>query len=269
VSGFDAGSATSKEPFGGGKLTRVLPGGSKPGALLALPAALAPVGVGRVGKVVPPFALGLAGVDSSERLTARSVLPVGSDRFPVCRVLAGAVLAGVAAGAVLVPVVARMIHDLAGFERPAELTESETVGWHRAALAVSKLPVVLLAAVPRPRPAVIRAALIHVGGISLKPRHLPAERAAQDPVSPQLVVMALAKPLRPRGSAALAARSPHAQMAGLKRVPVLPPPLVVSDTQSPDVRRSLTVLTIRHSTIIARSAYEGVVPALCQALTRV
>ena len=250
------------------ELTRMLATSRKPGAGLALPPPLVPVGVRGVREVMPPVAFCLTCIDSRERLTARPVAPV-VDSFPVRRVLAGAMLAGVAAMAFWGAVVAGVVDCLTRLQRSLELPESVAVRGHRATLAVLELPVILLAAMACPWPAVIRTALVYVGGISLKPCHAPAERAAQYARPPQLVIVPPAQPLRERGLVTFAARSSHALVAGFKRIPVLHEPLVVSDTQSPDVRRSLAVLTIRHSTIIARSAYEGVVPALCQALTRV
>jgi hypothetical protein len=129
-----------------------------PLACLALASPFVPVGVLR-SQLVAPLAVGFACVDGRERLSSRLVDPIGHS-FPVRRVLAGPVLAGIAAGAVRVDVVARVIHRLAGLQRPDKL--SEPVSVRRPA---PEHPVVLLASRPSPWPAVIGAAHIYITGV--------------------------------------------------------------------------------------------------------
>lgn len=232
-----------------GQLARVLASRRQLGAFLALPPSLVPVRVLR-RHFVAPFTVRLAGVLRRERLAATAVLGV-ADGLPVCRILTGSMLARVAANTRQIAVVAHMIHDLAWFEWADEFPEAVSVGRHRALLAIGVLAVVLLASVTCPRPAVIRAALINEGEVPLKSGHVPAERAAEHARLPQLAVVTLAQPLGPRWLAALAARPPHALMAWLKRISVGHQLAVVGRAESSAIRRLLTVLAIRHSTIVA------------------
>jgi hypothetical protein len=256
-----------------------IPAGGIQGTFLALATALVSVGV-LWRQFVPPLAVRLELVEGDvvSRLVIRlngeafpglrrealhgslRVLGRQGHGFPVRRVLAGAVPARVTATAFRVPVMARVIHYLAGLKRTNEFFEAVAMRRHRVALAVRNLPVVLLAAVGGPRPALIGAALVNEGEVPLKPRHVPAKGTSKHTRLPEFAVMPLAQPLGLSWLFALAACSPDALVAWLKRIPVLHEPLVVSDTQSPDVRRSLAVLAIRHSTILAPPAYEGVVP---------
>lgn len=263
-----------------GQLARMLAAGSQPGARLALTAPLIAVGV-LWRQFMAPLAAGLETVEGG--VVARLLVPLGyqpsagagleaphcsqrvfariiQQRFPVRRVLAGAMLARVATWALRVPVMARVIHDLAGLERAHKRLEAVAV--RRVAFPAGVDPVVLLSASSRPWPAVARSPLVNVGEISLKPRHAPAQRAAPDARFLPLLIVRLAQPLRLcwRRLVAFGADSPLALMAWLKRIPILPEPVVVSNTQSSDVRRLLAVLTVRHSTILQWSAYKGVVP---------
>src|SRR5262252_1907830 len=87
--------------------------------------------------------------------------------FPMGWVLTGPVLARLAAWAVRIPVVAQVIYCLIGPQRADQAGEAEPVREQRFT-GYPDLPVVLAhVPAPRPRPAVIRAALRDFGQVSV------------------------------------------------------------------------------------------------------
>lgn len=249
------------------ELARVLATCSQPGARLALTAAPVAVGVLR-RQFMPPLAARparIAGVHGQDALSGDFWSP-GVSRpgyvvrqvhcFPVRRVLAGPVLAGVASWALAVTVVARVINRLANLKRPLEVFKAVTMRRYRAsAMALREVAIVLLVAIGGPRPAVIWSAPINEGEVPLQFRQVPAEGAATHAGPPQPVVMRLAQLLRPRGRAAFATYAVlHPLMAGFEHVPVSHELPVMASAQPSGMHGPIAVLAIRHNTILARAA---------------
>jgi hypothetical protein len=173
-------------------LTRVLTSRGQPGAPLADPARkLALVAVVRCEQVAPPASvLGKLRRDESP---APSSVDLMRYRFPVGRVLAGPVLASVAAWAGVVPGVAQMINFFVRTERPDKLAESEAVGSPaRLSLPRVEAPVPTGDYATSPGPAVIRPLLAHECQVPIKRGDVAPQRATENAFAkqPQIVTVA-------------------------------------------------------------------------------
>ena len=241
------GSATSEEPSGRGELPGVLPASCQPGAGLAYPPPLVPVAVLR-RQIMPPFAFDLARVGGRDGLAARHVHN-SRHGFPVRRVLAGPVLAGVAARTVRISVMAYVIDRLARLQRADKLGKAVAVSARAACSPGVECAIPIPPSAASPRPAVFGSALVYVRKVAVKScqarqHRLEAERIS---VLPQLFVMSVAQILCNRRPVTFAARPHHGPVPGLKRIPVDHEPPVVSDTQSPEVRGPVAMQAIGHS----------------------
>lgn len=261
----------SEKPSLREKLARMLPSGCQAGADLAYPPASIAVGVSRVHGVVPPSAMRFEAPRSSRRNdalpddlgVARRRRPDHvdgvSNGLPVRGILAGTVPTRRAARTVRVSVVAYVVDLLAGFERADELLEpvamrGPAVFRAVALLAAREVAVVVRVAIRRPRPALIRPALIHLGEVLNDWRLAAQVRSARQGVTVllQLFVMSVAQSLGFSRAVTFAARPHHGPVPGLKCVPVDHEPPVVSDTHSPEVHGPLAMQAIGHSPSLAR-----------------
>lgn len=106
----------------------------------------------------------LSGYFAAARIPRPSLVDGEGHRFPVRRILAGAVLTGIATLAFRIAVVARVINRLARLKWSHQLREPVAMRGYRSRLVI-ELAVVLRCAASLPRPAVVGSALIYLGEV--------------------------------------------------------------------------------------------------------